>query len=83
MNRSELLAAFAAAVALIPSGIIAEDTGKCYGVSKAEKNSCASEAAGHICAGYAKKDNDPNEWVKMSQEDCQKAGGVWKEDKNK
>ncbi|MFO0374393.1 MAG: DUF2282 domain-containing protein [Alphaproteobacteria bacterium] len=40
---------------------MAEDTGKCYGVAKAEKNDCASKAAGHICAGHAKKDNDPNE----------------------
>lgn len=83
MRKSELLAALAAAVALIPSGVKAEETAKCYGIAKAGKNDCASEAAGHMCGGHAKKDNDPNEWIKMSKEDCQKVGGVWKEDQNK
>ena len=79
MKRSELLAALAAAVALVPGSVIAEDTGKCYGVAKAEKNDCSSEAAGHMCGDHAKKDNDVNEWVKMSKEDCQKEGGIWEE----
>jgi uncharacterized membrane protein len=46
---------------------------KCYGVAKAGKNDCA--ANGHSCAGQAKNDNDPNEWVHMSKEECEKAGG--------
>jgi uncharacterized membrane protein len=36
-------------------------TEKVYGIVKAGKNDCA--AKGHDCAGQAKVDNDPNEWV--------------------
>ncbi|NJD32202.1 MAG: DUF2282 domain-containing protein [Gammaproteobacteria bacterium] len=46
---------------------------KCYGVAKAGKNDCAGN--GHSCAGQAKKDNDPNEWVHMPKADCEKMGG--------
>lgn len=46
---------------------------KCYGVAKAGKNDCAT--ASHGCAGAAKKDNDPTEWVKMPKDACEKAGG--------
>jgi uncharacterized membrane protein len=46
---------------------------KCYGIAKAGKNDCAT--ASHGCAGAAKKDNDPNEWVKMPKDACEKAGG--------
>jgi uncharacterized membrane protein len=46
---------------------------KCYGVAKAGQNDCAT--ASHSCAGASKKDNDPTEWKKMPQADCEKAGG--------
>jgi uncharacterized membrane protein len=46
---------------------------KCYGVAKAGKNDCAT--ATHGCAGAAKTDNDPAEWVKMPKDACEKAGG--------
>ena len=46
---------------------------KCYGVAKAGQNDCAT--ATHSCAGAAKTDNDPAEWKKMPQADCEKAGG--------
>jgi len=46
---------------------------KCYGVAKAGKNDCAT--ASHGCAGAAKTDNDPTEWKKMPQAECEKAGG--------
>jgi len=46
---------------------------KCYGVAKAGKNDCAT--ASHSCAGSSKKDNDPAEWKKMPQAECEKAGG--------
>jgi uncharacterized membrane protein len=46
---------------------------KCYGVAKAGQNDCAT--ASHSCAGSAKKDNDPTEWKKMPQAECEKAGG--------
>jgi len=48
---------------------------KCYGVSKAGKNDCASKAEKHGCAGIAKKDNNPNEWVKVPEGLCDKLVG--------
>jgi uncharacterized membrane protein len=79
MNRNVLLTALAAAIALTPSAVVAEDTGKCYGVAKAGKNDCASAPAGHDCAHKAKTDNDQNEWVHKSKEECEKEKGTWKE----
>jgi uncharacterized membrane protein len=36
-------------------------TEKVYGIAKAGKNDCATKS--HQCAGQAKVDNDPSEWV--------------------
>ncbi len=48
---------------------------KCRGIAKAGANDCG--ANGHDCAGYAKKDNDPKEWMYVPQGVCKKiAGGV-------
>ncbi len=49
-----------------------EATEKCYGVAKAGQNDCASKANNHACAGLAKIDNDPNEWVKLPKGECEK-----------
>jgi uncharacterized membrane protein len=50
---------------------------KCYGVSKAEKNDCASKDGSHSCAGSAKKDGDVNEWVYVPKGLCEKlVGGI-------
>jgi uncharacterized membrane protein len=57
----------------------AADKVKCYGVAKAGKNDCGT--ASHSCAGMAKTDNDPNEWVSMPQDACEKAGGKPGKDK--
>lgn len=45
---------------------------KCYGVVKAGKNECASKANKHSCAGMAKIDADPNEWIKLPNGVCEK-----------
>ena len=66
-----LLAVGAAGATENPAGKDAKV--KCYGVTKAGKNDCAT--ASHSCAGAAKKDNDPADWKKMPQADCEKAGG--------
>ena len=48
---------------------------KCRGVAKKGANDCG--ANGHDCAGQAKKDNDPKEWVYVPEGVCKKiAGGV-------
>lgn len=46
---------------------------KCAGVAKAKKNDCG--ANGHPCAGKAKKDNDPNEWIYTPAGVCDKIPG--------
>lgn len=48
---------------------------KCYGIAKAGQNACANATGSHGCQGMAKVDNDPNEFVQVSQEECDKAGG--------
>ena len=46
---------------------------KCYGVAKAGKNDCGTKS--HGCAGYAKTDNDPAEWLLLPKGVCGKIGG--------
>ena len=50
-----------------------KSTEKCYGVAKAGKNDCASNA--HSCAGQAKKDADGKEWVKVPRGTCERIVG--------
>lgn len=46
---------------------------KCAGIVKAGLNDC--EANGHSCAGFAKTDFDPNEWIYMPVGTCERVGG--------
>lgn len=68
---SGIMVASAAAPALAEEG--AKE--KCYGIAKAGKNGCASADGSHSCAGQAKVDNDPNEWVIVDAGECTKQGG--------
>jgi uncharacterized membrane protein len=52
-----------------------ENKEKCYGVVKAGANDCASKANNHSCATFAKKDNDPNEWIKLPKGLCERLSG--------
>ncbi len=52
-----------------------ENMEKCYGVVKAGKNDCSTKAGKHGCAGMAKTDADPNEWVKLPSGLCEKLVG--------
>jgi uncharacterized membrane protein len=48
---------------------------KCYGVAKAGKNDCAGP--GHVCAGLAKTDADPDEYVNLPKGTCEHiVGGI-------
>ncbi|MDK2126286.1 BufA1 family periplasmic bufferin-type metallophore [Parachitinimonas caeni] len=51
---------------------------KCYGVSKAGQNDCASKDGGHSCAGQSKKDMDKNEWKYVAKGTCEKMKGSLK-----
>lgn len=83
MNKRQILlsAALAGAVALVGSAQAADDhknQEKCFGISKAGKNDCATANGSHSCAGQAKADNLPNEWNYVAKGTCEKAGGKLK-----
>lgn len=46
---------------------------KCAGIVAKGMNHCG--ANGHACGGYAKKDNDPNEWIYVRPEVCKATSG--------
>ena len=58
-----------------PSIAAADDpkTEKCYGVAKAGKNDCAGP--GHVCAGQAKTDGSPDEYVTVPKGTCERIVG--------
>jgi uncharacterized membrane protein len=49
---------------------------KCYGVTKAGQNDCASASGSHSCAGTATKDNDAGDWKYVEKGTCEKMGGM-------
>ncbi|NDF11918.1 MAG: DUF2282 domain-containing protein [Proteobacteria bacterium] len=81
-TKTLLIAAGLLAAGLAAHSASAEDkaTGKiekCYGVSKAGKNDCGAKDSSHSCAGQAKKDSDPNEWIAVPAGLCDRlVGGV-------
>lgn len=48
---------------------------KCAGVAKAGKNDCGALDGSHGCAGMAKEDDSPNEWVYVAEGTCEKLTG--------
>lgn len=52
---------------------------KCAGIAKAGANDCGALDGSHGCAGQAKSDSLPNEWVYVPAGTCEKiTGGVVK-----
>lgn len=45
---------------------------KCYGVAKAGKNDCGSKHTKHSCAGQAKEDGHPGDWIYVLKGNCNK-----------
>jgi len=81
-TKASVAAASILAVALVSNPAIShagkEGYEKCQGIVKAGQNDCG--ANGHACAGYAKVDNDPNEWIYVPEGTCEKiVGGKVKE----
>jgi len=75
-RNSLIAAAIAGALSVAAAGLVLaadadkEGKEKCYGVAKAGKNDCA--ASGHACAGQAKKDGDPKEWIYLPTGTCER-----------
>ncbi len=76
-TRNIAAAAIAGVVALGLSTVgqvaMAGKMEKCYGVAKKGMNDCGN--AKHSCAGQAKVDNDPTEWVYVPKGTCNKMVG--------
>ena len=49
---------------------------KCQGIVKAGMNDCGT--AKHACAGMAKVDKDPEEWIYVPEGTCEKMSGATK-----
>ena len=45
---------------------------KCAGISKAGQNDCGATDGSHACAGQAKQDASPTEWVYVPEGSCEK-----------
>ncbi len=45
---------------------------KCWGIAKAGKNDCSGPKSAHSCAGNAKVNNDPNDFVVVPKGTCDK-----------
>ena len=48
---------------------------KCFGIAKAGKNDCGSNATAHSCAGQSKMDNDPKDFKYVKTGTCASMGG--------
>lgn len=67
-------AAVTGAVAMAPLAAQAADGGeKCYGISKAGKNDCATATSS--CAGTSKVDRDPSAFLVVPSGTCDKIAG--------
>lgn len=66
-------AAVSGAVAATPLTAQAADSEKCYGVSAAGKNDCATATSS--CAGTSKVDRDPHAFIAVPAGTCAKISG--------
>lgn len=78
--RTALASLFAlgATGSLLTQAADSEAKEQCFGVAKAGKNDCSTAKTPHSCAGLAKVDNDPNEFVYVKTGTCIKMGGKLK-----
>jgi uncharacterized membrane protein len=54
--------------------VVCAEKERCYGVSKAGKNDCAT--ASSVCAGTAKLDDQKDAWVYLPKGTCDKLAGA-------
>ncbi len=79
MNQRAMIAA--AAATLVSLGLVsmptaAEEKEKCFGISKAGQNDCASVVGTHSCAGQSKVDMDKTEWRYVAKGTCKDLKGL-------
>ena len=56
-----------------PAAAADEEAEKCMGIVKAGMNDCGTSL--HSCAGQAKVDGDPEEWILVPKGTCEKIVG--------
>ncbi len=79
MNQRAMIAATAATLmtlALASTPVAAEEKEKCFGISKAGQNDCASAFGMHSCAGQSKLDLDKAEWKYVAKGTCKDMKGL-------
>ncbi len=74
-QRQLICAAITGLMVLSAPVASAADSEKCFGVARAGQNGCNSNANKHSCAGRAKIDNDPKDFVPVPSGSCTKLGG--------
>ena len=78
-NTKTVQTAMAGVIALGMAGVSAEAMAgkagyeKCAGIVKTGMNDCGTSK--HACAGQAKMDGDPNEWIYVPKGTCAKIVG--------
>lgn len=78
-HKATISAALAAALSIGNISMVSAADGgkeKCYGVAKAGQNDCANLAGTHSCAGMAKREKDPGEWMLVAKGTCKTLGGL-------
>lgn len=73
--KAALTSAMAIGLVTVSSAALAGKPGmeKCMGISKAGKNDCGTSQ--HACAGQAKEDSNPKEWLYIPEGTCEKIPG--------
>lgn len=73
--KTLLIGLFAISTALFGAQSFAGKPGfeKCKGIAKAGMNDCGTSK--HACAGMAKTDSDPEEWIYVPEGTCSKIAG--------
>lgn len=74
-QHAVVCAAIAGLLAMGAGAAHATETEKCFGVARAGQNACNSNVNKHSCAGHAKVDNDPKDFVPLPVGSCLKMGG--------
>jgi len=72
-TKIALVLAMAVGAAATTQQAQAADSEKCYGVSKAGKNDCATQVSS--CAGTSKADGNPQAFILLPKGTCDKLAG--------
>lgn len=79
MNQRAMVVAAAASLMSLTFVAVpahAAEKEKCFGISKAGQNDCASISGAHSCSGQAKVDMDKGEWKYVAKGTCKQMKGL-------